>query len=390
MNKVNYEEYIPFGKKGQYIRSRLLYNKNYFINIKMYFNINEFINIVLPVLIKHAPSNSYYVKGGKAYDIYFKDDQKSIDYDISGNYDFLNYIDTELNSYATKHNLNLIKLKLDPESTIFHAELHQYGFQDYFYSDDKDPYFLDILIHDTEMVPYDDFFKINDINYMSFNKFFTDLIDVTLENRYTDVKKYSQYTLKKVFNDFDSFKITYSDTSFIENIQTLLSAFKNYINEAPNDQINAILMEYYYRPLVVALNDHINDRITLVNLLEAIIQNPVPDEKIDMIEDDDLTTGEIQDGINEFFSLLIRDIFVDRTAYYKKYMKTRRRYKNIIDISWTNLTDAFKMFLIDVCNSPLDLFSLIELSDTCKVYMDCGNKDGGWPTIIKNTSRCVD
>lgn len=366
----------------------------------MNFNINEFIGIVLPVIIKHAPRNSYYIKGGKAYDIYFKDREKSIDYDVCGNYDFLKYMDAKLNEYASKHNLNLIRLDLEAESTSFNAELHQYGFQDYFYSDDKDPYFLDIIIDNRYMIKDQDFFIINGINYMSFNKFFSDLVDATLEDRYKAIQKYTQYTMKRIFDDFDSFEIKYYDNlSFVDNIRNIVNDFLHFINKEKNDKIRDILIEYYYNPLVIALRNYMNDRVTLVESLDKIIKNPVPDEKIDFIQfededsEDEMNTGEILDGIYEFFSLLKKDIFVDRTSYYKKYIKTRRRYKNIIDISWDNLTDEFKMFLIDICNesgkSHLELFPLIDISDTCKIYINCGNRVGEWPRIIKETSGCI-
>lgn len=71
--------------------------------------------------------------------------------------------------------------------------------------------------------------------------------------------------------------------------------------------------------------------------------------------------------------------------FLKKYKKTRKRYNNVINITWENLSTEYKTYLMENCsNHPDDEIELFNISDTCKAYLNCSPI----PSIVKYTD-CI-
>ena len=70
------------------------------------FNMEEFLTIVIPSML--TDRTDYYIKGGLAYDVYFKEKTNSIDFDIVGTPEFSEYITRYLSEYSSSFGINLI------------------------------------------------------------------------------------------------------------------------------------------------------------------------------------------------------------------------------------------------------------------------------------------
>lgn len=249
------------------------------------FDFHEFIEVIFPVILKQS-TKGYYVKGGRAYDFYFKNKTGSIDWDLIGTPKFNSCVHATLRSYADKNGLSLTTRIVPKENSPFGYAMHQYGFQDYFYSDDKDPFFVDIIIHDN--ISPKDYTRYDSVNYINLVDFVSDLI-ITQRNRYNmvmGITPVDPYTKK-------------------------------------------------------------------------------PNTKMQLVEHND-------------FANKMREII------YKKFLKTRTRFDNVIDLSWSNLSLEYRRYLVSNCKKSQKEIDLFYLSETCNSYLECDTK-----RVEKNTKGCI-
>jgi hypothetical protein len=72
---------------------------------------------------------------------------------------------------------------------------------------------------------------------------------------------------------------------------------------------------------------------------------------------------------------------------FKKYNKTIKRLENIINISWENLSDEFKKYVLLRCSQTGEHTILFNISRTCTAGIKCYNRKS---VLVKNTLNCID
>lgn len=71
--------------------------------------------------------------------------------------------------------------------------------------------------------------------------------------------------------------------------------------------------------------------------------------------------------------------------HYEKYLKTRKRFDNVIDISWENLSIEYRRYLMSECKKTAnEKIQMFRISDTCSGYLNCSDR-----TINSNVDKCI-
>lgn len=347
------------------------------------FNEDDFLNIIIPVMFKQA-NGEYYVKGGRVYDVYFKDKTDSIDWDVTADETFSKDIGDKLQKYATKFNLVLLK----NETAIDDLPMIQYGFQDIFFQV-NDPYVIDVVIKDKKIQPTD-YFVIEGVNYMSLENFMTDLL-ITQTNRSIQAREYHKHFVKA---RLPQYMHAYDIPEDIE-VKSISKAVRNSVPYCMKKAEKTRFVDDYMKYLIM----FIATELSKLNIAEdnsheeqLNIFNTKLKELISYAEDEyEKKTDEWEEI--DFFSDY--DFFIDNVynhlvslevggKMFQKYKKTRKRYNNIINLSWDNLTNKFKRYLTEQCSLGKQNINLFNINSTCLAYVDCSEN-----TIVKNTSNCI-
>jgi hypothetical protein len=341
----------------------------------MTLNITEFVNVIIPSILTLTDRNDYYVKGGRVYDIYFKDKSNSIDWDIKGNRDFQTYIESKCNEYSQIFGVKLLKRESKcPTIEGDTLPMVQYGFEGY-EAEKGDPFILDILIDDNFKPLYT---KINNINYMIMIDFVKDLL-ITLDERSSSLNKY--YKVLK-------------DTSFINEEV-------NQYNKLHNTHFNLENLELQYTDyLKTEVNKIKSDKVKKIifdNIIDPI--NKDKEDIQDILEKSDATAEETAemdkfvDFFEDFNSSIVSNIVangknkLESVTTSKKYIKTKKRTQNVLNITWENLTNEYKIYLINECvkrSKQSKEITLFDVNETCKAILNCTNNQ-----IKKETSTCI-
>jgi hypothetical protein len=343
----------------------------------MEFDLEEFIKIIIPVFLQR--SSDYYVKGGRAHDIYFKKNTNSLDWDIVGTEQFYLSIKNFMGVYATKFGLNV------KENYNYDFEMYQLGFEDYLV-DNGDPFFIDVNISKNTQ----DYTLLNNIRYMTMEKFLVDLITSVLPDRYQRANQYYETITNKPLKVIAKFaksyklKIPKTDITF-ENV------FGNSWNQVVN-YVKTNLPNEIYENIETLIINKINseDQLTYEKY-KKIVKDSEIDDYMEIVEDadDDENTEKLTNVIDLFRIDYDELLFTVANLYeiveasemiFRKYKKTVDRYNNIIDITWDNLSDIYKMYIVSNCSK--DILEIYNISDTCTAYINCDGK-----SIIKNTKR---
>jgi len=369
------------------------------------FNLKDFLDICIPAFLQNR--NDYYIKGGKAHDVYFKNITYSVDYDLVGTTSFKEYIESMLEGIEKK-----IKLKLLKRQTQFDGKyMFQYGFENFFI-EEKDPYLIDLLIDIN--FKENDFTTLCGINYMTINNFMKDLL-ITKKNRYILTQKYKKsLDTTKFYKDFNKFKkkynfeLNFEQTIEMENINQLLKSSLDFIKNNLTNITNSISDEQTCKfvddinnDLVKKLTESLNHSLSLYDIVRII--NNI--DHLDLLEASKITVSkqtkkkirEIDTFLEEFNDILseynaINNTKIENISINKKYDKTMKRYKNIISINWNQLSDVYKIYILSNCykkydkNKHTDTIELYDISDTCKAYILCHN--GISIEIKTNTKDC--
>lgn len=348
----------------------------------MVFNLSELIAVGIPVFLHNR--KDYYVKGGRVYDTYFKNTTNSIDWDINGTEGFDTYLRKFLLNIADKNGLNL----MIKENSFIDHKLVQYGFRDLFYDDSLDPYFIDVIIGDDLF--YD---TIDGINYMTLIYFVSDLV-ITQGNRLKQAKRYAKSN-PILLKGVDIFNETYDTSIDIcgKNVYQVLKETLPFLYTYTADNSTPLVNDIITKSILDKLDKlpPNSDYDTISKILasddpEEILDNTThtDEDEEDMSSITNFLSMEYGDDIISNVNALCANI-LESKSIYRKYLKTRKRYENVIDINWDNISDKYKIFLMNHCKEVGDTLTLFEINDTCKSILDCNTN-----TINDYRENCLD
>ena len=350
----------------------------------MNLDIKDFTNVIIPLILQDR--TDYYVKGGRVYDTYFVDKSGSIDWDIRGTSDFQKYIEQQCQEYATRFKVKILK-RLSECETIDcgNVPLYQYGFEGY--EEEKgDPFILDILI-DNNFKPI--YTTINKINYMNMIDFVKDLL-ITLDSRSSKLNVYSKtldIKISPIYNEVQKYNSEYKTNfdiqqNFSQLKISIIEYLNKYINKIKSTTIKNIIKENIINNISKSDN-FIREETDVQDILENTYPSEEETEEMD----------EFVQFFEEFNDKILSNITaniknkLETNMISKKYSKTKKRTDNVINISWENLTDDYKKYLINECkksSSNTPEITLFNVNKTCQAILNCKNTK-----IKKDTSKCI-
>ena len=343
------------------------------------------MNIITPLLLRSVKSK-YYVKGGRAYDIFFKNKSYSLDWDINTTQSGVDEIIDIYQRYADEHGLKLIINTSNYDgSLMYHVGIENHPLQ-------GDVYIFDIVVGD-KFDPNIKTVDINGVSYIPMSYFFSDLL-ITQYNRFNKSKKYYNDITNVYLEEAQIFYgIPQSlDIDTVENVFIKSLPFLCYSLDRKGSVENKILIPHLknilaelakYKPVFNSSepNSQSAQIIDYIRELESQEEDILSRQRnYDMIEWFDLykdyldaisNTIEVRQHIDKAFSI---------------YKKTRIRYNNLIDLSWSGLSDEYKIWLLSQCQSKDQLgdIELFNISPGCRSFLRCVDK-----TVHKSTHTCL-
>lgn len=321
------------------------------------FNMDSFLNVEIPVMLHQV--ESYCVKGGRAFDILFKEKTYSLNWDIITTKENISFFENWLETYANDNGLRLIIMETQPDVTI-RGEKIQYGFEDYFYSDNKDPFFLNLLITDN----FDrNIITINEIKYISLNDF--------LANKYEKPKTTNKYSeIIVTMNNELEINLNTQIIDPLEIINLSLLEYKNKLRSKVRDifgnesvYVYGLYEDTFFNPFLLVFNKYKSGLISLQDFLEEI---------------DSIDYDGINENIKNYFD---SDNIVDRLDHYSNiptiYIENikvllLRDSSHFENITWDDLSDDFKQYLMTECDKQNDkLLTIFSINETCKAVLRC-------------------
>jgi len=282
----------------------------------------DFINIGIPLILNET--KDYYIKGGRVFNIYFKEKIETIDWDIVATQESHNYIFNELKKYAIKNKLVII------QNYNNDFNMNQYGFE-------GDDFFIDIKIDDK--IDYDIIGPMN-LKCMKIRDFFKDML-ITIKERKKQSEKYIKALERKDYDVISQVEEDYN-IKIDHNINLsnpVMSSVKNFLM----DNLNTIKKK---------TNDYKNYEMLKDLLVIDVNWNDIEKYFYDI-------TGEDEDFYSDIYGILGAIKLFYKTYYesidvIKKYEKTVKRYNNIIKISNDSISDEYKFFLMNKCKKEKD------------------------------------
>lgn len=355
--------------------------------------INVFIYRDFPLFLQQITDKIYYVKGGRAYNIMFKDKTESVDWDINAVLSFKQLFETFLSNYAKTHKLTIEKYARQPENNY---QMIQYGFTQYITEDPSDyKYIIDVNYYHDKFANYtqiqEDTIVINGIHYVTLNDFIDDLIKV-YNKRYNyvyqsldldDINEDILSEVKELF--FDTENETENETE--NDTETEKEKDKILTNEMYTDIhlflintkeqfINSFKSKYGNMTLLKNNTSNYNYHINTLNkihqeVLNSLgnsdnikaddikrmyktidnINNAIADNDYEMDHDSENYLGEYLNIVQKVGANKLT--LIELPHYYKKFMKTAKRVDNIINIDWDKLSDEYQQYIVGLCNISL-------------------------------------
>ena len=363
------------------------------------FDMEEFLEVVVPSMLTNR--TDYYIKGGLAYDAYFKNKTNSVDFDVIGTPSFVKYVQEYLTEYSKNLNINL-SAKISPPSDEDGFTMVQFAFKDYTV-DGKDPFFMDVVLSDSNL----EYITMCGLNYMTLVNFVVDLL-VTQDHRLVKTKKYTKVLMKEnkddMYKDIEEFNKKYSinlpivsnTTVILDNTIKLLDYYLDncVLNEKVVCKIKETTLIFLEQLRSKQDLKIIDDILPVLNDVNDITRTKLEDEIEDKTEQDEIDEHmDIWDDfIIEYVNVLaaingIINTRIESESIFSKYKKTRKRFKNVVDISWENLSTKFKRYLLVHCDRVGTDLELFNHSETCKAYIKCLEHNF---QILKNVSNCAD
>jgi hypothetical protein len=261
---------------------------------------------------------------------------------------------------TNRENFGMIQLSFEKDGQIF------------YYDNSNDPYFMDcVMVEEIKENPV----VWNGIRYMNMTHFVADLIE-TLTSRHEKVQAKAAKFLKSkgnlaalitTVNSLDKFKVY-----VIEKLGDLKDTYIR-------DTLIDFVREYKPPKKLLNLGEIITDMTIDMNKVDSDIEDKYDEEGKEKPDHDKIdleNLGEHLSDIAEYFLLEGESNMV-----ISKYRKTYVRAQNVAEITWEQLSDDYKRYLLGKCNGPkLDIFTV---SQTCQAFLRCESHD-----IDKDTSGC--
>lgn len=331
---------------------------------KKEFDIIDFCNVTIPSLLLPKLKN-YYVKGGRAYNAYFKNKIDSIDYDIvtleTG------VIKSFMEESASKYKLILIEQQQTVELEKTPYKLKQYGFQFMTYDKTNDIFIIDVL----EMkINENDVTNLNNILYYNFDLFVNDVLKTCIY-RYNLNKRYKECKSKNnddsIYTDLDNFNNKYGSKIEFSTIIPLYEFAEKTIYILKKEKNT----EYFVTQLQKLIDTKNIDFNTYTDIYSKFTGNNEPE----------IVEAYFNDVLSGYNTYSLINIEAEASEY--KYIKTERRKKKILSLDWSELSDVFKIYIIQMCNTNDKIIKLFNISSTCNAVYDCNIKN-----IILNVNQC--
>lgn len=350
------------------------------------FDMGEFVNVVFPTMLRRF--EGYHVKGGRAFDKFFKLQSGSIDWDIMCTNESALIMNQALKEYADEMGLELITLTFNiGEYTVW-----QHGFKDYFYSSEaNDPYFADFTITEKPLK----YLKLDGIRYIPFDEFFSDLM-YTLNNRHATtlgkINRSTRFFISNIEQNTNSIRFF---TKFEDPLDAVFYASSYLTTELSLMLINHILISWVDQvvisPFQLATSKFMNGVITKREYESIIFELKVFDY---------YGEGLKTFGYNEYFNYqynyidslmrlvffgnvdLIFDSFISQ--HLVKFAKTLTRYESFERLLWDSFSDTFKISLLIQCTGSKEM-AIFNINEKCKASLDCKNR-----TLQTDFSGCFD
>lgn len=344
-------------------------------------NVEEFCNVVMYSLMKNL--KDYYVKGGKCYDFYFKKKSNSPDWDIVATPETHKKLLSKLEEYA-----KLTKLKLQSRQTfIDDLPMYQYGFIGY--SIAGDPFLIDVVIK--KDLSSTDYTKIGDINYMQFEKYIVDLLR-TYDIRSDSVKTYIELSNNgQIIKDFDKFRMKYKfiDVTKIESFEKLTQQTLEFLRKILQS-ISDECYKKYFKVVDVLIKSNVKTPEDFDDIFKSDDYDPelLKDESSGDEIDDDEIFEKMYDILQDYYETIIlgwTSYQLNKEEYYgsmSKFKRIHKRLTQIIDINWDNLSNEYKIYLLDKCRNSNEI-KLFNINDNCMAVLKCASSN-----IEKKTDKC--
>jgi hypothetical protein len=359
------------------------------------FDIEQFIEQDFINFFKQLTHHNiqYCIKGGMAYDVYFKSSSKSKDYDIIVSSKHIEPLMSYLFDFVRQHTNEIVyegasgmiemfdfhKVDVRQNASVYSFEkrpvepvtVRRFGIENYEYN--GDPYILDVAVVDH--VDDDDVNIINDVKYLSLTNFIKDFLLHTVEVRYNRYKSLLANSMTSTEKDNQCYEIILRCKHHLEQRLSSTGSGVQLLNYL-FDKFFKIAMSFSCIETVTVFDDTIN---TAYVTLEDRIENE-SEELYDVYQEHDI------DSLLEECNGMLRDVIIKyedtgiRTSFESKYNRVMKRLDNILDIRWENLTPTFQTFLTATTHSgDIELF---RTNNQCHASLHDRK-------IIKDTSGCL-
>jgi hypothetical protein len=295
------------------------------------------------------------------------------DWDLEGTTEFIEYIEKECGKWAKNFSKKLLKNKNLDYNMI------QFGFEEY-QEEKGDPFIFDIIINDK--ITTTKYTRINGINYMKMQDFVEDLI-ITLDNRAKNSKHYFNIigkTYKEVTEYNKKYKANFNLDELKNFEQQTRDHFEKYILEKIN---NEKVKKIINLEIIGKISNIINQRGVEKDIQDILDgQEPTKDDKKQMTK----FVRLYEDWNDQILANVTLQLTGKRekSLTLKKYIKTVKRTNNVININWDNLTDVYKIYLLNECNTRGDReIELFKVNETCKAILNCRTKN------VRSQKKCI-
>jgi hypothetical protein len=215
------------------------------------------------------------------------------------------------------------------------------------------------------------------------------MVDLILaqNNRAKDTARNIKYfSSELIYKYMDTYNIPHDIN--ISSIQDAIRESLYYLRKHANDKDNKQLLI----PIINGLEEMVipidPDAMVEARYFSKYLHNLVEEYEDQNLDDDgDWQEIDFFDDYDSFIDQVANRLVILEVGepMLKKYKKTRKRYNNVIDISWDNLSMIYKVYLLEQCsNNSTDEIQLYDISKTCNAYLHCSSS----PSITKN-SDCI-
>jgi tetratricopeptide (TPR) repeat protein len=333
------------------------------------FNFEDLFEIIIPVLLQLR--NDYYVKGGRAYDAYFKDKTDSKDWDIVGTKECFDFLILNLKQFSKKWKLNL---HYDPTVFPNGDSGYQVGFKEVWY-EKNDPYFLDFSISSNI-----EFIILNNIQYMLFMDFSADLLKLASirQEKFSELRRSisEEGNIPKSIEEFNKkYGVDFGlENSFEQYKYKTVSLMKQVVHQIKNSELKS-----FQEKIIERFQNNVSNFKQAEDFFKNLYSKDFEDDdqyfELESFYEDilDIYSAHryFQNNISEF------------NLAENKFHKTIKRRDNLLNISWKNLSTEYKRLLLLNCTRDEVVKIFGQPGRSCLAYFDCKELK-----LVKETTGC--